>query len=159
MGGSTTAKSWNFHSKWMTREINKDAEIIRFRRSYPMEFGNPYASPHDVFDTVHGVSDVIVIPLWVIALLALIAGAGAAIVIRRSLKSRRLQRVGRCSVCGYDLRASPDRCPECGNHRAATPATMNDEAMDLLLERERGNRRVAAAASLPVPSPGTPGEG
>jgi hypothetical protein len=51
---------------------------------------------------------VVGVPIWSLALASAFLPAGR--LVRRS----RYHRPGRCRSCGYDLRATPDRCPECG---------------------------------------------
>jgi hypothetical protein len=55
-------------------------------------------------------------------LTAIIGGMAALALVRgRHIWMRQYRRTNRlCSVCGYDLRATPDRCPECGAVPAKT---------------------------------------
>ncbi len=52
------------------------------------------------------------VPHWAIVLPML---AWPIFRIRGRLRTRRSRRLGLCGKCGYDLRATPDRCPECGD--------------------------------------------
>ncbi|HEV8607350.1 MAG TPA: hypothetical protein VGQ99_18580 [Tepidisphaeraceae bacterium] len=42
-------------------------------------------------------------------------GMMAVIFARKWWRGRRVESIGRCRVCGYDMRATPERCPECGS--------------------------------------------
>jgi len=55
------------------------------------------------------------LPCWAFAVIsAAWPLASLTLLLRRRARRRRLTRAGCCAKCGYDLRASPDRCPECG---------------------------------------------
>jgi hypothetical protein len=62
-------------------------------------------------------------PHWFLALLFAIL---PAIQLRAILRSRRQNRQGLCPRCGYDLRATLERCPECGTESAFASNAQNE---------------------------------
>jgi hypothetical protein len=58
------------------------------------------------------------LPYWFLALVAsLVPGLWIArfgVLLAQYWRGRRRRSAGLCPSCGYDLRATPQRCPECG---------------------------------------------
>jgi hypothetical protein len=66
------------------------------------------------FDSVGNSGTVVILPYWMLALTTtLLLAVFSRLTFRAHRRHRRLSR-GLCIDCGYDLRESPQRCPECG---------------------------------------------
>lgn len=66
--------------------------------------------------TVHGVA----VPHWSAALALSVLPAAWLVRWRARAAARRRAEAGLCARCGYDLRATTGRCPECGQVPLAT---------------------------------------
>lgn len=60
------------------------------------------------YTAVRGVT----VPAWPVLV---VTGLPIAFQFRQSLRRRKRRAAGRCVMCGYDVRATPNRCPECGS--------------------------------------------
>lgn len=93
-----------------------DMSLFGLAESKPAQQWCGFAWIGDMTLAIHGTIRIrfLIVPLWFPAALF---GMTPALWIIRAARRRRGGKpgsTGLCSRCGYDLRASPDRCPECG---------------------------------------------
>ena len=86
-------------------------------RYVALGFGvDAYAVHHSGRATIRDFS--LLVPDWF--LLLLFSLLALRLIRHRTTHAARCSAMGMCAKCGYDLRATPDRCPECGTVQAKT---------------------------------------
>jgi len=121
---SAPSSDWWTGGKWRFKSRSADGswqQILQIEPGFWRRHGfvQIYAgNPEAGMDTMTAYF----VPIWFIWLLAAAPLAGWIVVrVRRRNRMRRIA-MGLCLSCGYDLRESPRRCPECGTERI-TPAS------------------------------------
>lgn len=110
------------HSSDLSQDQDIHGPAYRFDRwGFIVDWGSHHSSWTRGSDHLTGVvrSFMLGAPYWVVV--GLMSGLLLTVAIRHRLR-RRLFQPARCQVCGYDLRATPDWCPECGAQPKAASA-------------------------------------
>jgi len=87
--------------------VNLDAPDTQSNDTVPKVGGRHHLPPPVSFT-------VSLLPIRMLTGLAAILPVTRLAMIPIAIFHRRRKKLGLCAVCGYDLRATPDRCPECG---------------------------------------------
>jgi hypothetical protein len=110
--GSETVRQPEFPWEW-----RHERDIVGMQPAYPpgwtllgFGFRTRHAARREPPFGINS-STLVIVPYWQVFVVAAVLPAWRAAAWARR---RRRNKPGHCSRCGYDLRATPDRCPECG---------------------------------------------
>jgi hypothetical protein len=92
---------------------SKSSVPLRRSAGFSLSWDQPVPGAASMFATglFRSRYDYVSFPMWSVVVISAIV---PALAVRRALWKRRARRLGLCESCGYDLRASRMRCPECG---------------------------------------------
>ncbi len=102
-GGIRTPHTWHAEWNWSGWTLAQHTEWRRALVPYHLDLTDP-PGPTGVID-----KDGWFVPVWILALACILPWAV------RAMRRRMRPPMGHCQRCGYDLRATPGRCPECGS--------------------------------------------
>ena len=118
---------WNFWYSWDFNSIEVNEGAISFEYFHNMTMADDIIwgwtgfntlstkwRPRFEYDDSHDGSWEVIVPFWPTVLFC------SALLWFLPLRRRKRKKLGLCLKCGYDLRASKDRCPECGEEFVST---------------------------------------
>ncbi len=115
MAGLISAEVLHGPAGWGFREQNGRWSLRMEDFFYLGRGAISFAPPHrSRIRSIHLVFRAVTVRYWFMLVVAISLASPAWMIALRRRVRRRRHRMGLCSGCGYDLRGSPERCPECG---------------------------------------------
>jgi hypothetical protein len=95
--------------------VKSENEALHKYHPILSHFGFADWGRHKLMGQLEAFSAGIYLRYWVLAIVfGILPGIKTLNLVLASQRRRYRRSHGLCLVCGYDLRATPDRCPECG---------------------------------------------
>ncbi len=128
-----------------TGSVTVSGSAVSVSSSYTVSYDHHIYFPGFAFTSrsqtpLRGV--LVLISFWLLAILTSILPLARIVVLLRTRSRHRRRLLGLCSACGYDLRATLDRCPECGSSAPlpAKPLPANQDSINVVVNRNSPSR-------------------
>jgi hypothetical protein len=108
-------RSFPVDGDWRPLAPDARSKLARFGISFEVYDGRV---PLPGWDSDWSQTETLCLPYWLAASALLLLSAPGVRIALRTWRRRRRSLHNLCVVCGYDLRATPERCPECGTAHA-----------------------------------------